>query len=483
MPWPNLRFDQTDLARLCVEWDVQAAEYHVHNQLYGFDQLLREYAGLPHEPLPWAMEHFISFGDPQPYPIDAASRLPFVLAVSELQADVLRQQVRVPVHAIGSAFFYMRQLWQQRFPLLSEETERRGTLVFPDKSTMNKDTDFDRDRFARALAALPEEFQPVCVSVFWKDFVRGTHRPFEQAGLTLVTSGHPHDPLFLFRQYDLCRQFRYACANDLSTSFCLSVLAGCRFFHQPSGPLRITINGVSKVHAAEPTLSLPGKQECLNASRFPPSDDRRQQVEIAERFAGKANVRPPEFFRELFTEGQRRLAANKHTFADVDFNRQHALDVLASWSPRGIDPDGWAIAESRFEVASRLGFAGVSLRLSIPPRPAKSWQGQWTLLIDDEPQSLSVTPGRWLLSIPSRSDGLPRRVVLRADGVVPLGSDPRHRAFRIKDITWQRRLSNQQLTRLRRWHPAYSASGERFLHRLWTAAARCRFPQAACCER
>jgi hypothetical protein len=397
--------------------------------------------------------------------------LPFVLAVSELQAEVLRRQVNVPVQAIGSAYFYMRELSQRRGLAEAVEAERRGTLVFPDKSTMNKDTDFDRDRFARDLAALPAEFQPVTVSVFWKDFRRGTHRAFEQAGLKLVTSGHPHDPQFLFRQYDLCRQFRYACANDLSTSFCLSVLAGCRFFHLPSGPLRITTSGVTRVYDAEPTLALPGKQECLNASAFPPASDRTRQVELAERFSGKASVRPPQFFRELFAEGQRRLAASHHSFADVDFTQRHGLDLLASWSPRGIDPDGWATAESGFRLASRPGYAGVTLRLSIPKRASPAWRGEWTLKLDEDSYPLRVTPGRWLLSIPGRSDGLPRRVALVANDVVPLSEDPRHRAFRIKDISWQRRLGQRQLARLQRWHPAYSAKSWRVIQSLRDSCA------------
>lgn len=463
----DLHYDQTNLSKLCVACDLLPHEYHVHNQLYGFDQLLREYAGLPPDPLPWAMEHFISFGDPQPFAIDAASRLPFVLAVSEAQAEVLRQQVKVPVYAIGSAFFYMQELYRLRHPAEPTDFERRGTLVFPDKSTMNKDTDFDRERFARELASLPDEYQPVVVSIFWKDFLRGTHRPFERAGLKLVTSGHPHDPLFLLRQYDLCRRFRYACANDLSTSFCLSVLAGCRFFYLPSGPLRITINGVTRIHQQEPTIGLPGKQQCLEASPFPPDADPSRQLELAERFAGQDSVRPPEFFRALFAEGYRRFASVARPHEDVNFDER--WQELLGWNASGIDRDGWAFSECQFEVAARPDSAGVRLRLSVPPRADKTWRGHWTMWLDGEPHPFVVTPGRWLLAIPCRSDGQPRQVEIRCDGNVPLSPDPRSRAFRIKDISWQRRMSGRLLTRLRRWHLTYSAKGERLLRRLWAA--------------
>ena len=467
MSWPEFLYDQTALDKLCVDWDIQPLEFHPHNQMYGFDQLLREYAGLPSDPLPWTMEHFISFGDPQPYSHDVQSQLPLRLAVSEETAEALRQFVDVPVHAIGSAFFYMRESYHRRHPGEPAGAERRGTLVFPDKSTMNKDTDFDRDRFARELAALPEEFQPVYVSIFWKDFLRGTHLPFVRAGLKVVTSGHAHDPLFLFRQYDLCRRFRYACANDLSTSFCMSVLAGCRFFYWPSGPLRITVNGVTQIHDQEPTIGLPGKQQCLAASSFPPLPDRSQQLALAEQFAGRDCVRTAGFFRELFADGNRRLFAVARTHEDVDFDQR--WQELLGWNARGIDRDGWTLAECRFEVAARPGSAGIRLRLSVPRRPDKALQGRWTMWLDEEPQSLVVTPGRWLLEIPCRANGLPRKVRIQGDGTVPLGPDPRHRAFRIKDISWQCRLTGRSLTRLRRWHLAYSAKGERLLRRLWAA--------------
>lgn len=466
-PWLHLNYDQTDLPRLCRDWDIRPREYHVYNQLYGFDRIVREYAGLPDEPLPWTMEHFISFGDPQPFIPDVQSRLPFRLAVTEEQAEALRRHVRVPVHAIGSSFFYMQDQYHRQHG--SADSQRCGTLVFPDKSTMGKDTDFDRDRFARELAALPDEFQPITISIYWKDFCRGTHRPFEDAGLKLVTSGHSFDPLFLFRQYELCRQYRYACANDLSTSFCMAVLAGCRFFHWPSGPLQITVNDVIQVHEQEPTMRLPGKQACLAASLFPPLADRTHQVALAEEFAGKRHIRLPEFFRELFAEGQRRLVTQARPQIDISF--KHRWTDHVDWQARGIDEYGWTISECRFDVAPRPGYAGVRLRIVVKPRTSKDWRGEWVVQLDDESHPIVVSPGRWLLEIPCRTDGQPRRVSIVTDREIPHNNDPRCRAFRIKDITWRRRLSGQLCRRVARWHPAYSRKSERFWNRLRRRAA------------
>jgi hypothetical protein len=438
MRWPDFRYDQQDLPLLCRAREVRQTEYHQANQVFGFDALLREYAGLPPgEPLPWTMEHAISFGD-EPLQQDLASRLPVLLAVTEAQAGLIRPRVKARVLAVGSAFFYMRHVYRRRHPEVAEDAERRGTIVFPDKSTVNKDLDFDRERFAAELAALPAEFQPVAVSIFWKDFERGKHLAFERAGLTLVTSGHAFDPLFLLRQYDLSRQFKYACANDISTSFCLSVLAGCRFFYWPTGGLSIKRDGVTRRYAEEPTLLLPGKQACVAASPLPTAsasdDGGAAQRELAEHFAGKESVRPPEFFQSLFAEGRRLLQSGAPR--SVEFRHGRRLDELAGWLPRGLDANGWAGAECGLTIPppseADQTRAGVRVHFFVPRRTGTDAQTSFTAALDGaEEKSFALRPGCWMLELPAGRDGQPRRVTLRHDG-----GDPR-RAFRIFQITWQ----------------------------------------------
>jgi hypothetical protein len=446
MGWPNFRYDQADLARLCRAREVEHTEYHEANQLFGFSALLREYAALPpDEPLPWAMEHAILFDAPEPLQMDMASRLPLLLSVTERQAANLRPRVKARVLPVGSAFFYLRHVYLRRHADTDAPAERRGTLVFPDKSTVNKEVNFDRERFAERLAALPAEYQPVAVSVYWKDFDRGQHLPFERAGLRLVTSGHAYDPLFLLRQYDLCRQFRYACANDISTSFCLSVLSGCRFFYLPTGGLSVKYNGVTLRYAEEPTLALPGKRACIAASPFPPVSGEggdecdsggAAQRELAELFAGKASVREPEFFQSLFEEGRRLLQSGPPPPAEFRHGRR--LDELAGWTPRGIAPDGWARAECGLTIPPQpqdaRRFSGVRLHLFVPRRAVAAGRATLTVtLAGGAEESFAVRPGCWVLDLPAAPDGSPRRVTLRLAG----GGEARCRALRFLQITWQ----------------------------------------------
>lgn len=433
MSWPRFLYDQTNMARLSATPEFYAREYHSQNEHYGFHDLIKSYAGLPRDrALPWAMEHAITFDDPAGSLPDLLTRLPILLSVTEGQARLLRGRTRARVEAIGSSYFYFRALADKQFAVAGEPPERRGTLVFPDKSTTDKTTDFDRDRYAETLADLPPEFQPVAVSMAWRDVQRGKHDAFERAGIMTVTSGHPLDPLFLFRQYDLCRHFKYAAANDISTSFCMSVLAGCRFFYLPGGPIEITEGGRTKVHQTEPTLYLPAKQECLAVSSFPPRGDGAAQLALAERYAGKDSVRPPEFFKALAEEGYRMLQAKAPR--PVPAALDQVLDRYASWLANGIDADGWAHPKFSLAVPARLGCWGARLHISIPAPEA--WTATVQVKIDQMPPvAAPIKSGQWLIDLPcprrGRSD-----VEIAFDADVALANDGRRRACRIERIEW-----------------------------------------------
>ncbi|HYE74861.1 MAG TPA: hypothetical protein VEF04_16090 [Blastocatellia bacterium] len=444
MHWPNFQLDQNNLALLCRPRNVDYTEYHNANQVFGFSWLLRQYAQLPSdEPLPWTMEHAISFDDPEPLQMDIASKLPILFAVTGRQAEIIRPRVKAQVFPIGSAFFYMQQL-AHRYLDLNQVPERRGTIVFPDKSTLNKDLDFDRERFAERLANLPAEYQPVAVSVFWKDYERGKHLPFERAGLMLVTSGHAFDPPFLLRQYDLCRQFKYACANDISTSFCLSVLSGCRFFYLPTGAVHIKRDGVKNSYAQEPTLALPGKQACVAASPFPPNEADSTQGELAKLFAGKRFVQPPEFFQEQFAEARRLLQSGPPKSVTLRHGRR--IDELGGWLPRGIDPDGWARGTCGLTIPpqSKTHYNSVQLHIHVPHRAVSSDQASFAVKCNGhKTHTFSIRPGFWVLTLPVNNSAVPQRIELQCDSELILSADQRQRSFRLFQITWQEQADDQ----------------------------------------
>lgn len=429
MSWPELAYDQTELARLCAERPVHCTEYHLHNQLYGFSDWLKRYAELdPNAPLPWLMEHAITFDETTPYAADGESALPLALAVNAGQARALAMATRAQVEPIGSAYFYVRAVLEREAGPAPAHT-RRGTLVFPDKCTTDHDTEYDRVSFARRLVALPAEYQPVWVSVFWRDYAMGAHQPFIDAGLGVLTSGHPFDPLFLVRQLDSCTRFRYACANDLSTSFCLSVLAGCRYFHMPTGPITIVRPGGRRTYDVEPTLALPGKQACIAASPFPPNGDGAAQRRLAEQYAGAEHVRTPGFFRELVARGHRLLSTPPAQ--QLDFGARTPPDRRATWLLEGVDVDGWTRQRWGFHLRSeRLG-AFAELVLSVPPGMTAA---TLTVRRGRAVREHACGTGSWRLMLVAPKDGPGERIEVEGPPERPLTGELRARSVLLRSV-------------------------------------------------
>lgn len=443
MSWPLLHYRQDDLAALTSWRAPLPVEYHVQNHVYGLDAMLREYANLPADPLPWAIEHFISFGNPEPYPPDAATRLPVVLAITDNQAMTLAAHVRARVEPIGAAYLYVRALLESRGRAdLLTARERRGTLVLLERSGPGPHVELDRDAYAAQLAGLPAELHPVTVSISWRDFARGTHKPFLRAGLKVVTCGHENDPEYLFRQHDLLMNFRYACSTELSASFCVAILNGCRFFLLPPGPPPAAPGEIAPAWAADASLQLPGKQLCLAAARYPLRGDGSDQRALAEQFAGSSNEREPEFFRSLWEEARAELT--RRPAASLAFPLEMPRDVLGAWTAVGLDDDGWAADSVSLEAQPPGDARALALELELPVRDTPTWTACWRVSAGGGTWYTFVAPGTRRLVIPLagaavsavRAGTRTAEVRIDAGDAVQLEGESRRRTFRVKSLAW-----------------------------------------------
>jgi hypothetical protein len=331
------------------------------NEFHGNASILKRYADLPLEaPLPFALEHAIPYDLAIPYEYDRDCGLPFFLAVHDRSTAIYRSAGFQQVEPIGFSYLYALKLFQ-RLHADQPVPERRGTLVFPDKSTLLMDTDFDRESFARHLAALPELYQPVVVCLYWKDVLRNNHLPFRQAGLPVVSAGHTRDPNFLLRLHDLCRRFRFSCANDLAGSFALSVLSGCHFFHLPTGPLTIRKYGQTHRLDQDPTLLQPEKEACLKVASFPPTD-RQPQQQLAEYHTGRKYQKSPRQLRALYHQARRQLGSNLIPRTIVPEKTEERARFF-SLLPTGFDWDGWARSKSGLCLARGHKISAIRLHL------------------------------------------------------------------------------------------------------------------------
>jgi hypothetical protein len=216
---------QNDLASLCAEREFSTSEIFSANGFYGLDRVLKLYAGVdPNHPLKMVIPHGIEMDDTQFWKAEAHTPLPMVSCAPREVRKYTQQTDKVAIPN-ATPFVYVCGLLDGSAP-----PERSGTLFFLAHSTHRVTARSPLDDLAERLLALGEEFQPVSVCVYWRDYMLGHHLPFERRGLRIVSSGHMYDPLFLFRLYRLCSAHRYACSNELGSHVFYTVKAGCSFF-------------------------------------------------------------------------------------------------------------------------------------------------------------------------------------------------------------------------------------------------------------
>lgn len=232
-----LHFDQLKLAELCEDRPLRTSEIHASNDYYGQASVLKRYAGLPDwYPLKVVLEHAPMHHELM-WEADGRALLGTHLCCNGEREPVLERLTGKTVIPIGFGYLYAMKLVDEAFGPPRPPQQRRGTLVFPYKSTPRIKTEFDHADYAARLAALPAEMQPVTVCMFWRGYQAGTHLPYQEQGLPVVTAGHAYDKDFFLRLHDICRCFKYAASNGFGSQLFFSVASGCGFFYLSSSPI------------------------------------------------------------------------------------------------------------------------------------------------------------------------------------------------------------------------------------------------------
>ncbi len=108
---------------------------------------------------------------------------------------------------------------------------RKGTIAFPVHKSTYIDTNVDWQDYIDKLKALPEEFQPVSVSIYWRDLLRNGHEIFLKNGIKVYSSGHCCDPDFCDNFYEILSHHKYATTNyAVSSSLMYAMDFGLNIF-------------------------------------------------------------------------------------------------------------------------------------------------------------------------------------------------------------------------------------------------------------
>lgn len=403
----RLSFHQDDLAGLCQKPEPPLRELTWINHQYGIGTILREYAGLPDdEPLSFSIDHGVPLEPTLEFEADFAHGLPvFMNAYPERAAHYGEKGIPRAIPGALTIHYARANLERRGW---KAPTERKGTIAFPHKSAARTDRVFDFHAYGKWLADLPEEFQPACVCIFWKDYLKDRHLPYLELGLPVVTCGHFYHTDFLYRFIDLCSLFRYSCSNSMASSYPLSVECGCQFFHKDVGAVQESDLRVGDFETVNPGEQFRYGVELKKLAPFPPEDAlQEKQRALADFLTGAANILSPEEIREHQRWAREWLLERQPRQAT--FGEKEELPVLNTWLPANIHPDGWAAAHSHLTVRACPEPVTLKIHLKISPKISADPQPLAVTVNDADPIHFSCGPGRFCVTVPLPPD-VPSRV-------------------------------------------------------------------------
>ena len=219
--------EQKDLARLCANRGNPSVDIFSPNGHYGTGDVYKTYADLPLTiPLNGVVPHGVELDPDWIWYEEIISPVPYIYCYPEFRQSIYRRHTDKKVILSTSPFIYVVDMLKgQPKPI------REGTLFFPSHSTEHIIVQQDYNNLAKRLLALNKKYQPVHVCIYWKDYLLGAAKPFQDRGIPIVSAGHIYDRLFLYRLYHLLSQYQYMADNELGTQLFYGIKAGCAHLH------------------------------------------------------------------------------------------------------------------------------------------------------------------------------------------------------------------------------------------------------------
>lgn len=301
----DFQFDQDKVDELCRDQYWCGSELRSGNVAFGLADIFKEYANLPQQySLRLSMETGLKFDDNQSA-IANKTIFQTILTPSKIRTPIIEREAGKRALPVGIGFLYAKALFQKFDLKIISESDRKGTIVFPFKSTPKTTVHFDHAAYAVELKSLPEQFQPVYACLYWADVTKGLSKVYREADIPIVTAGHRNDPLFFHRFYDLCRRFRYSSSNDIGTNLFLSVHSGCRFFYLDGDGLRREVISDSKIDDRIGTTFDKNREISRKLFAEPVEKITPEQRAFVDSFLGLKHFVSPKKLRRILLREQR----------------------------------------------------------------------------------------------------------------------------------------------------------------------------------
>ncbi len=209
-----------------------------NHSYYGRSKILRELTGLPPLfPINVGMNHGIIFYTLTQNYADQVARMrsPVFFAHSSRIASFLRDKINKRVEIFADVFPQYR-----RFKGWKRLTETEGTLYYPHHSTREVTVTNDIKGICDRLAALPDEYHPITISLYFRDLLNGNWQTYQDYGFDVVCNGHFYDQNFVDNFYHNLLSHRFAAGNGLGSHTFYAIEASIPYFILGAPPVNIT---------------------------------------------------------------------------------------------------------------------------------------------------------------------------------------------------------------------------------------------------
>ncbi|MEX2644201.1 MAG: hypothetical protein WD270_12150 [Acetobacterales bacterium] len=190
------------------------------SEWYGLGTILRTWLGLPRTMPVLAKFHHAPHLETIAHKFYLQGEAPVLLSARRFVAP-FAEAGRTDVHVMGAL-----QVRYRRLAGIRQRPDAAGTLAFPAHASHHVGPVFDEAEYARFLAGLGADLQPVRVCLYWKDLLDGRYEAYLARGLPVVTAGHMFDPTFCQRLYRLLAGVRLTTGNSSGTHAVLSLEMG-----------------------------------------------------------------------------------------------------------------------------------------------------------------------------------------------------------------------------------------------------------------
>ncbi len=210
-------------------FEIEKKGHHLRmSQYYGIDNIFKQYTGLPNYlPVHYTifLEHGISIMPDYINDKIKNSKNEIVFVNTSHRKKFLQDISNKKVEILGPLAVHYR-----RMNGLKRNENVEGTLVFPSHSTHYVNSVFNWEIYADLLLKLPDEFKPIKICLYWKDFILGREKLFLDRGFEITTNGHIYDANHLQNTYENIKGFKYVTGNSITSAFFYAMELGIPAF-------------------------------------------------------------------------------------------------------------------------------------------------------------------------------------------------------------------------------------------------------------